>query len=209
MEHPELLQAYRSRKKRFKIGHLIASVIIAGLLICMAAFASRAETYQELQDRYGKVEVGIAPGEYESNVKLIETEANQTEMVENPYQTIPISDAEFEELRWVLALAAQGEGFEGELLCCEVIFNRVLSPKNWGAGVHGVLSKKGQFTEYKYIGKKSAWAVPGEMEDDVISECLRRGPSMLPDMKYVFFDTGRKNGSRNIKRGNHWFGAEK
>lgn len=67
MEHPELLQAYRSRKKRFEIGHLIASVIIAGLLICMAAFTARAETYQELQDRYGKVEVGIAPPEAVSN----------------------------------------------------------------------------------------------------------------------------------------------
>jgi hypothetical protein len=28
-------------------------------------------------------------------------------------------------------------------------------------------------------------------------------------MKYVYFDTGRKNGNRNIKIGNHWFGAEK
>lgn len=209
MEHPELIQIYHSKRRRYGLMHFIASIIIAGLLIAMAAFASRAETYHELQARYEKVEVGIAPGEHESNVKLLETEANQTKMVENPYQTIPISDAEFEELRWVLALAAQGEGLEGEILCCEVIFNRVLSPKNWGAGVHGVLSKKGQFTEYKYIGKKSAWAVPGEMEDDAISECLRRGPSRLPDMKYVYFDTGRKNGSRNIRIGNHWFGAEK
>ena len=194
-----------------------ASALIAALLILLMASAVRAETYQELQARYEKVEVGIAPGENAENVqkgaenvqKGAENVQKGAENVSNPYQTIPISDAEFEELRWVLALAAQGEGFEGELLCCEVIFNRVLSPKNWGAGVHGVLSKKGQFTEYRYIGKKSAWAVPGEMEDDVISECLWRGPSMLPDMKYVYFDTGKRNGSRNIKRGNHWFGAEK
>lgn len=132
-----------------------------------------------------------------------------SEVVENPYQTIQISESEYQELRWVLALAAQGEGLEGEILCCEVIFNRVLSPKNWGAGVHGVLSMGGQFVEYKYINSKRAWAFPGEMEDDAISECLRRGPSMLPDMKYVYFDTGRKNGSRNIKIGRHWFGAEK
>ena len=210
MEHPELLQAYRSRKKRFKIGHLIASVIIAGLLICMAAFASRAETYQELQDRYGKVEVGIAPGEYESNVKLIETEANQTEMVENPYQTIPISDAEFEELRWTLALEAQGEGLTGEIAVCEAIFNRVLSQKNWGGSVHGVLSKKGQFSTYRLIGSRKAWAKPGELEDDAISECLRRGPSVLPSMKYVYFDSkGGVNGRNKVKIGNHTFGAEK
>ena len=183
-----------------------ASALIAALLILLMASAVRAETYQELQARYEKVEVGVAPGE---NAKNAENVPKGAEIVSNPYQTIQISESEFNELRWVLALAAQGEGLEGELLCCEVIFNRVLSPKNWGAGVHGVLSKKGQFTEYRYIGKKSAWAVPGEMEDDVISECLRRGPSMLPDMKYVYFDTGKRNGSRNIKRGNHWFGAEK
>lgn len=128
---------------------------------------------------------------------------------ENPYLTIQISDDEYEELRWVLALEAQTEGLNGEIACCEVIFNRVLSAKDWGSGVHGVLSKKGQFSTYKLIGSRKAWASPGQLEDDAISECLRQGPKLLPDMKYVFFDTGRKNGSRNIKLGHHYFGAEK
>lgn len=126
----------------------------------------------------------------------------------NPYLGITISDDEAQELRWILALEAQGEGFEGEIAVCEVIFNRVLSGR-WGEGIHGVLAKKGQFSTYKMIGSSRAWCKPGQVEDDAISECMRRGPQTLPDMKYVYFDTGRKNGSRNIKIGHHWFGAEK
>lgn len=209
MEHPELLQAYRSRRPKVKIIQIIVSVILAVVITMLAASASHAETYQELQDRYQKVEVGIAPGEYESEVKILETASNNMEIVENPYQTISISDSEYEELRWILALEAQGEGLNGEIAVLETIFNRVLSQKNWGGSVHGVLSKRGQFSTYRLIGSSRAWAKPGELEDDAISECLRRGPSILPDMKYVYFDTGRKNGSRNIKFGHHWFGAEK
>ena len=126
----------------------------------------------------------------------------------NPYQTISISKEEMEELRWVLALEAGTQGLEGEIACCEVVFNRVLSPKDWGTGVHGVLSKRGQFATYRYIGSSKAWDTPGQMETDAIMECIRRGPSILPDMSYVFFDTGRKNGKRNIKIGDHWFGSE-
>jgi hypothetical protein len=189
---------------------VIASVIIAVLLILIAATTARAETYQQLQERYGKVEVGVAPGEYESTVKILETAPNSMEIVENPYQTIPISDAEYEELRWILALEAQGEGLEGEIAVCEAIFNRVLSASNWGSGVHGVLSRKGQFSTYHLIGSRKAWARPGELEDDAISECLRRGPSVLPSMKYVFFDSkGGVNGRNKIRIGHHTFGAEK
>ena len=207
MEHPELLQAYRSNRNRVNAGYVIACVIFAVLIVLIAASTAHAGTYQELQQKYGTVEVGIAPPE--SNTSNTSNALSALEIVENPYQTIQISDAEFEELRWILALAAQGEGLEGEILCCEVIFNRVLSPKNWGAGVHGVLAKRGQFVEYKYIAKKSAWAVPGEMEDKAISECLRRGPSGLPSMKYVYFDSkGGVNGSKTIKIGHHYFSKE-
>lgn len=210
MEHPELLQAYRSRRHKINAGYVIACVIFAVLLIMIAASTAHAGTYQELQERYSKVEVGIAPPEHESTVKILETAPNSMEIVENPYQTIPISDAEYEELRWILALEAQGEGLEGEIAVCEAIFNRVLSTSNWGSGVHGVLSRRGQFSTYKLIGSRKAWARPGELEDDAISECLRRGPSILPSMKYVYFDSkGGVNGRNKIRIGRHTFGAEK
>lgn len=128
---------------------------------------------------------------------------------ENPYETLNISEAEFEELRWVVALEAQGEGFHGECAVIEAIFNRALSTKNWGDTIHAVLAKKGQFSTYKYIGSKKAWAKPGEMEDDAISEVLRSGPSILPSMKYVYFDSkGGVNGRHHVKIGKHTFGAE-
>ena len=61
----------------------------------------------------------------------------------------------------------------------------------------------------QYIGGGKAWAVPSEIEDDAISEVLRTGPSVLPDMKYVYFDSlGGVNGSRKVKIGRHTFGAE-
>ena len=205
MEHPELLQAYRSNRNRVNVGYVIACVIFAVLIVMIAASTARAETYQQLQERYSKVEVGIAPPESNTSNALA-----TMEVVENPYQTIQISDSEFNELRWVLALEAPGEGLEGEIAVCEAIFNRVLSTSNWGAGVHGVLSKKGQFSTYRLIGSRKAWARPGELEDDAINECLRRGPSVLPSMKYVYFDSkGGVNGRNKIKLGHHTFGAEK
>lgn len=215
MEHPELLQAHRSRRHKINAGYVIACAIFAVLLIMIAASTAHAGTYQELQERYSRVEVGIAPPESNNSnmlnvLETVETASNNMEIVENPYQTIPISDAEFEELRWVLALEAQGEGLEGEIAVCEAIFNRVLSTSNWGSGVHGVLSRRGQFSTYKLIGSRKAWARPGELEDDAISECLRRGPSVLPSMKYVYFDSkGGVNGRNKVRIGHHTFGAEK
>ena len=154
----------------------------------------------EIDTQDGAIDINEAPPIEDVSV-VLDTVDN------NPYLGITISDDEAEELRWVLALEAHGEGFEGEIAVCEVIFNRVLSGR-WGEGIHGVLSKKGQFSTYKMIGSKRAWCRPGQTEDDAISECMRRGPQTLPDMKYVYFDTGAKNGKRNIRIGHHWFGAE-
>lgn len=138
----------------------------------------------------------------------------KAEVVDNPYQTIPISDEEFEELRWVVAL--ESGNYEDSKAVCEVIFNRVLSPNDWGqksngGAIHGVLSAKGQFATYKYIGSKKAWKVPDETTDDAISEVLRCGLTMLPSYKYVYFDSkGGVNGSRHIKiEGGNTYGAER
>ena len=176
---------------------------VLAVLIAMAmAFPARAEVIAEIQNGMeNAIEIQEAPPINEVSVALDKVD-------ENPYLTIQISDEEYEELRWVLALEAQTEKLDGEIAVCEVIFNRVLSG-HWGDGVHGVLSKKGQFSTYKMIGSKKAWATPGQLEDDAISECLRQGPKLMPDMKYVYFDTGRKNGSRNFRLGHHWFGSEK
>lgn len=176
--------------------------IVLGCIVALS-ISAHAET-KMIKDGQYVIDITEAPP--------INEVANTLDKVDsNPYLTIPISESEFEELRWVLALEAQTTGFEGEIACCEVIFNRYLSKKNdWGQsnGIHGVLSQKGQFSTYKYMNTSKAWTVPSQLEDDAISECLRRGLSILPDMSYVYFDTGKKNGKRNIKFGKHWFGAE-
>ena len=165
----------------------------------------------EINTQDDAVEISEAPPMEDVSSVLDKVDA---EFVDNPYLTIPISDEEYEELRWVIALEAQGEvekyGIEAEIAVCETIFNRVLSPKDWGTGVHGVLAKKGQFATYRYIGSRKAWCKPGQLEDDAISECLRQGPKVLPSMKYVFFDSkGGVNGYQKVKLGHHTFGAEK
>lgn len=191
-KYPMLVKGFKSHRNRRLWVKPIIYILIGFTFALVASTAVKADD---------SVVVGIAPGE--SEVKILN-------IVDNPYQTIQISESEFEELRWVLALEAQGEGLEGEIACCEAIFNRVLSPNNWGIGVHGVLSKKGQFSTYRYIGSKKAWAKPGEMEDDAISECLRSGCRILPSMKYVYFDSkGGVNGRNKVKIGHHTFGAEK
>jgi hypothetical protein len=183
-------------------GVLIGVIFIAAA--CITAYAEEpvmtiyTDAYMEAMNAR-EMEVGIAPGE----------DLPQGEVVDNAYMTIPISDEEARELRWVLALEAQGEGLRGEMAVCEAIFNRVLSPR-WPDTVHGVLAQRGQFSTYKRIGSSRAWAVPGEAEDDAISEVLRTGPSILPDMKYVYFDSvGGVNGRRKVKLGKHTFGAER
>lgn len=136
--------------------------------------------------------------------------AEEMEVVDNPYQTLNITDAEYEELRWVVALES-GSNFDDKKAVVEAVFNRCLSQKHdWGGSVHGVLSKRGQFSTYRYIGSKKAWAVPGEAEDDAISEVLRTGVSVLPDYSYVYFDSkGGKNGKRHVKiKGGNTYGAE-
>lgn len=185
---------------------LLTCLLIAGIQVITARADEPKQIINgeyviaEIDTQDGAIDINEAPPIEDVSV-VLDTVDN------NPYLGITISDEEAEELRWVLALEAQGEGFEGEIAVCEVIFNRVLSGR-WGEGIHGVLSKKGQFSTYKMIGSKRAWCRPGQVEDDAISECMRRGPQTLPDMKYVYFDTGRKNGKRNIRIGHHWFGAE-
>ena len=195
--------------------YTLAAILIGVVMVAAAAIAAYAEDapimvittdsyLSALNDR--ETEAGIAPDESLASTSQGE-ELPQGEVVDNAYLTIPISDSEFNELRWVVALEAQGEGFVGECAVVESIFNRVLSDK-WPGTVHEVLAQRGQYSTYRYIGSGKAWATPSELEDDAISEVLRMGPSILPDMSYVYFDTRGRNGKRRVKLGRHFFGAE-
>lgn len=199
-EHKELIQ-FRTVKKRPVLRIYMAAAAIGFIIGFAVSFLSYSDSVIYHPDVHF----------YEVD----ETEESGMHVVENPYQTIQISDSEYEELRWVIALES-GNSFDDKKAVCETVFNRCLSPKDWGqrsegGPVHGVLSKKGQFSTYRYIGSGRAWATPGETEDDAISEVLRNGLTVLPSYKYVYFDSlGGVNGSRHIKiRGGNTYGAER
>lgn len=175
--------------------------------------------YVEMVD--GQVVEPVTADDYE--FALAEAEADCIDITEspnleevtvelNPYQKIAVTttEEEWRELEWVAALEAGNQGLEGEIRVIEAIFNRILSTKNWGNTVHEVLSKKGQFSTYKYIGSAKAWKKPGQLESDAIAECIALGPHYLPSTKYVYFDSkGGVNGYDTVRYKGHWFSREK
>ena len=151
----------------------------------------------------------------EEAAPVVEEVANDTKEL-NAYEEIAArtTDEEWELLRWIVALEAGDQGLEGEMMVIESIFNRVLSPKwtaPWGGDTIGaVLHGKGQYSTLKYVGSSRAWCTPGQLEDDAIAETIRRGPSLLPSTKYVFFDSkGGVNGYDTIRYKGHYFSREK
>ena len=147
----------------------------------------------------------------------VEEVTKDTEIELNAYEQIAArtTDEEWELLRWIVALECCDEPFEGQIAVVETILNRVLSSKwtaPWGGDTIGaVLRGKNQYSTLKYVGSSKAWATPNQNTDDVIAECIRRGPcSVLPSIKYTYFDSkGGKNGIDHIKIGHHTFGRDK
>ena len=153
----------------------------------------------------------------EDNINTEEIVKHEPEHEPNAYEIIAASmtDEERELLRWIVCLECCDEPYEGQIAVVETIFNRVLSPKwtaPWGGDTIGaVLHGRGQYATLKYVGSSRAWATPNEKTDDVISECIRRGPaSVLPSTKYTYFDSkGGVNGTDHVRIGHHTFGRDK
>ena len=205
----------------------ITLTLLTGLLITFFAMTIHSFAYTaiingeyvEMVD--GQIVEPVEADDYE--FVLAEADADFIDIVEspelaeitvelNPYQQIAAttSESEWRELEWVTALEAGDQGLEGEIRVVEVIFNRILSPNNWGNTVHEVLAKRGQFSTYRYIGSSKAWKNPGQLESDAITECIALGPHFLPSTKYVYFDSkGGVNGYDTVRYKGHWFSREK
>ena len=143
-----------------------------------------------------------------NNPKLADVPTEATEATETApavYANISVSEEEFALLRSILALEADyaTEGHDGQKACIEVIFNRVLSDQ-WPNTVADVIYQKGQFSTVKYL--KKPYNLPGEHEDDAISEVLRETETVLPDTRYVYFDRKGKNGKDHVRLNHHVFG---
>lgn len=121
------------------------------------------------------------------------------------YRDINLSESDYDLLRRIVALESKGEIFRGQKAVVEVIFNRILS-KKWPDDLESVIYQKRQFATVKYL--KKPYAVPGEAEDDAISEVLRETATELPDTDYTYFSTHKVNGRAFVKIGNHYFSKD-
>lgn len=146
----------------------------------------------------------------ERGTLMSEIETLRSQIGENPYKDIKLTDSERDLLKWVLALECKGEPEAGRKACLEEIFNRVLR-RDWkGETVEAILSAPGQFDGYavyeEYIhGKRSeVWAYPDDSEDAIIDYVLTHGRTILPE-DYVYFATSKVNGRDFIQIGRHYF----
>ena len=121
-----------------------------------------------------------------------------------------MTDAEVDEMCRVMFLECRGESFEGKVAVAEVILNRVLQD-DWPDTVHEVLSQRGQFSTYRRIAKAydvnedNIEVAQGEIHR-ALMYAYENGRTVLPNEKYVYFDTSGINGRNHVKIGNHYFG---
>lgn len=142
------------------------------------------------------VEIGVAPGAEVSNPVTLPEEVN-------PYKNIieNLTDEEIDILLKILWAEANNQCMDGQRAVLEVIFNRVLAPE-WPDTVIGVLSQKGQFATWKMRNRVNY----GSMQTDAL-QLVYEEPMILPDSRYVYFDTRGRNGTRKIKLQGHYFGS--
>lgn len=130
----------------------------------------------------------------------------KAEVVDNPYQTIPISDEEYELLKKIVAAESQTQELEGRKAVVEVILNRVLSDE-FPDSVKGVLSQKGHFSTWSM--RNASWVVP-ELATEAIEAVIKDGRTVLPDTEYLFFSRGKSRYAKDyVKIQDHWFGRSR
>lgn len=125
-----------------------------------------------------------------------------TETAPTVYGDISLSQEDFDLLRRIMALEGHTEGHDGLKAIAEVVFNRIRSEK-FPDTLEGVIYQRGQFVTVRYL--KKPYVLPGEAEDDAISEVLRETETVLPSTDYVFFSRGKSNGKAFVKINHHWF----
>lgn len=125
-----------------------------------------------------------------------------TDSAPTVYGDISLSQDDFDLLRRIMALEGHTEGHDGLKAIAEVVFNRMRSDR-FPDTLEGVIYQRGQFATVRYL--KKPYVLPGEAEDDAISEVLRETETVLPSTDYVFFSRGKSNGKAFVKINHHWF----
>ena len=125
-----------------------------------------------------------------------------TDSASTVYGDISLSAEDFDLLRRIMALEGHTEGHDGLKAIAEVVFNRMRSDR-FPDTLEEVIYQRGQFATVRYL--KKPYVLPGEAEDDAISEVLRETETVLPSTDYVFFSRGKSNGMAFVKINHHWF----
>ena len=154
----------------------------------------------EIHTQDDAIDIDEAPPINDLSSVLDALDATQT--VSTVYGGISLSAEDFDLLRRIMALEGHSEGHEGLKAIAEVVFNRMRSDR-FPDTLQGVIYQKGQFATVKYLNKP--YVLPGEAEDDAISEVLRETTTVLPSTDYVFFSRGKSNGKAFVKINHHWF----
>ena len=156
----------------------------------------------EINTQENAIDIQEAPPINDLSSVLDTLDATQT--ASTVYGGISLSEEDYDLLRRILALEADDktEGLEGQKAVVEVIFNRMLSDR-FPDTLQGVIYERGQFATVKHL--KKPYNLPGEEEDDAISEVLRETTTVLPSTDYVFFSRGKSNGRAFVKINHHWF----
>lgn len=156
----------------------------------------------EIHTQDDAIDIDEAPPINDLSSVLDALDATQT--ASTVYGGISLSAEDFDLLRRIMALEADDktEGLEGQKAVVEVIFNRMLSDR-FPDTLQDVIYERGQFATVKHL--KKPYNLPGEEEDDAISEVLRETATVLPSTDYVFFSRGKSNGRAFVKINHHWF----
>lgn len=154
----------------------------------------------EIRTQDNAIDISEAPPINDLSSVLDALDATQT--ASTVYGGISLSEEDFDLLRRIMALEGHTEGHEGLKAIAEVVFNRMRSDR-FPDTLQGVIYQRGQFATVKYLSKP--YVLPGEAEDDAISEVLRETETVLPSTEYVFFSRGKSNGKAFVKINHHWF----
>ena len=117
------------------------------------------------------------------------------------YGAITLTDDEKSLLAAILWAEANNQPDSGNEACVEVVLNRILSD-DWTDDLVSVLSQRGQFATWKYRNKVH----PTQSEYDAIEKVLAETETVLPDLRYVYFDTKGVNGKAHVRIKDHVFG---
>ena len=151
----------------------------------------------EIHTQDNAVDIDEAPP-----INMLSEALEAVEMAPAVYGGISLTAEDFDLLRRIMALEGHTEGHEGLKAIAEVVFNRMRSDR-FPDTLQGVIYQKGQFATVKYLNRP--YVLPGEAEDDAISEVLRETTTVLPSTDYVFFSRGKSNGKAFVKINHHWF----